>query len=208
MIRKVLAAVLMIIATATHSQQYNFDLLTLYSTDTDGYKFDRLIYSNTKNTKLFLIVEGNPGSKDATLYDLGSRKMHHFDVLEPNHDQPIQYNYVKSANFAPPLFDAHDFTIENLKPDGQLKKVKITLYKSGKTKMIAGTQTLTMKKSSANFFQLYRVSGFHPYEFWEKLQLDGNYMVVKSTGKSYIGHDFSAELVLEKKVDLRLQIPK
>ena len=208
---KYLAVLFLLLSGSIVAQNYNFDLLTKYTTKVNGKSIDRVFYSSTKDPNIFLNVGGFTGSSDAYITDFKKGVHHQYKIKKSKENGEIffTFKYLKTVKIQIPkhYFD-YDFKIEELEADIQFKKIKVTIFTNSTRKDEITSQILKMKKSDNNLFPVYRVSCLHPFENLLQLNLPENYLVVSGTGITRGGFKIVTELTDHKPIQMQLVVPE
>lgn len=208
---KYLTLVFLFLTGSMISQNYNFDLLTKYTTKVNGKSMDRVFYSSTKDPNIFLNVGGFSGSSDAFISDFKKGVHHQYKIKKSKENGEIffTFKYLKTVKTQlPKFYFDYDFKFEEIETDTLFKKVKVTIFTDSSRNIAITTQTLTMKKSDNNLFPLYRVSCLHPFENLMQLNLPGNYLVISGTGITRGRFKIVTELTEYKPILLQLVVPE
>jgi hypothetical protein len=193
------------------SQNYNFDLLTKYTTKVNGKSMDHVFYSSTKDPNIFLNISGFSEPSVAFISDFKKGVNHQYKIKKSkeNGEIFITFKYLKTVKTKlPKFYFDYDFKFEEIQTDTLFKKVKVTIFKDSSRNEEITNQTLTMKKSDNNLFPLYRVSCLHPFENLLQLNLTENYLVISGNGITKGGFKIITELTEYKTIQLQLVVPE
>lgn len=191
------------------AQKFEFDLLTKYQSKMKDYIHESVIYSNSKNEKYFLYVDGNPESKNAMLYDFANMISHNFKVKESKIKNEIffEFEYLNSKNInLKNKFGEFELKYKSIGNDSLKKEIKIDIY--DKTKKLRESYVLRVKKSKTNLFPLFRFSCLHPLEFNQNINLPENIIVENAIGTTLSGKTIEHKLLYNKELKFEIEIPK
>jgi hypothetical protein len=191
------------------AQKFEFDLLTKYQSMMKNYIHESVIYSNSKNEKYFLYVDGNTESKNAILYDFANMISHNFKVKESKiqNEMFFEFEYLNSKNInLENKFGEFELEYKSIGNDSLKKEIKIDIY--DKTKKLRESYVLRVKKSKTNLFPLFRFSCLHPLEFNQNINLPENIMVENAIGTTLSGKTIEHKLLYNKELKFEIEIPK
>lgn len=206
-----LLLITLLLCFSSIAQQYEFDFISHYKSNENGFSRETISYSNSKNPNYFLGVYDNNNKRYAILYDLKTQLKHRFDVISINEKAEVmfQFNYLYSddlKNKRVYTFDIYDFTtVEN---DSTGKTVQLNFYANKKRKSKIRSLEIKMIKSNANHFPNFRFSTIHPMEHEIKMDINENYIVTESYQINKKAKTPVAKLIEYKETDIKLQINK
>ena len=209
--RKIFLA-LLFLSLNISAQDFEFDTMTLYATKFKQYDSNILTYTNSKTDSYSLRIYKNENSYEARLYDYKNNKIHYFKVNELKSNDGISNNFIyentiKFTETGEGIFSKYVYAFETIETDGDVKKVKLNVYKNYKRKKSIMHYELQLKANDLNLFHAFRVSCIHPFEFIQKFNCNQNYSVEKAKGVTLSGDMIQHRLVEYKKVNFILRIP-
>lgn len=195
------------------AQDFEFDTMTLYATKFKQYDTNILTYTNSKIDTYSLRIYKNENSYEAKLYDYKKNKIHYFKVNELKLNDGILNNFIyvtseKFRNAGEAVFSKCVYDFETIENNGDIKKVKLNVYKNYKRKKSILHYELLLKANDFNLFHAFRVSCIHPFEFIQKFNYNQNCSVETAKGITLSGDIIQHRLVEYKKVNFILRIPK
>ena len=199
-----------LLCQSLQSQEYNFDLLTQYSSSYSGITQNRTVYASTRDTSFVMMIGDFSGDSEAQIIDYKTRRVHLFKVKKLENDsRRYEFKYRKTIKLKiPRVLRNYDFTFENIKSDSITSEVNLTIFiREGKESKELGTTVLKLMKSDVNFFKLYRLACLHPFERMLWLTLPGDFLVMSGTGMGSNGVKSESRLADIKSEKLTIKIP-
>ncbi len=155
--RKLLFPFLFLFALSAFSQDFKFDLLAKYNSERDGFKRSSIWYANSDGTcamKLFL-----EGSKTiAQVYELNTRVIHRFEVLEGSEGRKFVYVDTDSTKINLKLPLTHEIEFTKMDSDKKVLTQKtFRVSDSGKKREVAKT-IMKLAQNEKSLYFLFRLS--------------------------------------------------
>lgn len=209
--KKTIIVCFLFLSLSIKAQDYEFETMTLYSTVFMQTDSKRLNYTSTKNDTYYLQIFKSEEFYEAKLYDHKSQKIHYFKINELKSDNIFfnEFTYEKTTSLfivSQGMFSKYIFDFEPIQTDGNLKKVKLKVYKNAKKKKSIMSYDLVLKSNKSNLFSAFRISCIHPFEFINRLNINENYIVESAKGNVISGKSIEHKLldISEFKLILRV----
>jgi len=135
---------------------------------------------------------------------------HNFEVIGSKSREEVffEFRYVdsNSINYDKKFYE-YEFEYTTIDNDSLNKTIKVDVYKNSKRKKSETSLILQLKKSTVNLFPLFRFSCLHPFEFIQKLNIPGNFMIESGKRTTLFGNKSEHKLLYYKDVKFELDIP-
>ena len=198
---------LVVTASFSFAQTYQFDFLTRYGSSISNTTFETVRYNNTNDFSYFLNLFKDVNDFMAILYDRNSKIIHHFSVVESKVGQEIEfhftYEYSRKTNYSEP----NNLRIEISEISESPKIISLKTYTSKRAKKPIAECIMTLRKANKNLILLYRSDALLWNSDTKGISDIGNYIIAESQEK-YRNNTYKAILKEYKNVNFQLTLPK